>query len=164
MNSTQWPYFRYAVNDRYNKYYRQDRTQPDPPVENTDGEWVDIKDDHDDEITFRANANPDEVVSNDQLDDTLPYVSPLRQQDECQEQQNAEGDNLVNDNFVYDEYQTFNPPDQFDDTFYMINDYWNEDNDTGLLYDDDTIRQVDDELGEQEHRYVTHVQDGYTVE
>ena len=66
--------------------------------------------------------------------------------------------------FVYDEYQTFDPPDQFDDMFYTVNDYWNEDNDTGLLYDDDTIRQVDDELGEQEHRYVTHVQDGYTVE
>ena len=94
----------------------------------------------------------------------MPYVSPPRQQDECQEQQNAEGDNLVNDNFVYNEYQTFDPPDQFDDTFYMVNDYSNDDNNTGLLYDDHTIRQVDDKLGEQEHRYVTHVQDGYTIE
>ena len=46
----------------------------------------------------------------------------------------------------------------------MVNDYWNDDNNTGLLYDDDTIRQVYDKLGEQEHRYVTHVQDGYTIQ
>ena len=133
-------------------------------MEDIDGEWVDTEDDHDDEITFRANANPDEVVPNEQLDDTLPYVSPPRQQDECQEQQNAEGDNLVNDNFVYDEYQTFDPPDQFDNTFYTVNDYWNDNNDTEPLYDDDTITQVDDEFSEQEHRYVTHIQDGYTIE
>ena len=61
----------------YNKYYQQDRTQPDPPVEDIDSKWVDIEDDHDDEITFRANANPDEVVPNKQLDDTLPYISHL---------------------------------------------------------------------------------------
>ena len=48
--------------------------------------------------------------------------------------------------------------------FYTVNDCLNNDNDTGLLYDDDTIRQVDDELGEQEHRYVTHVQNGCTIE
>ena len=45
-------------------------------------------------------------------------------------------------NFAYDEYQTLDPPDQFDDTFYTVNDYWNNDNDTGLLYNDDTIRQA----------------------
>ena len=65
MNSAQWPYLRYAVNDMYKKYYRQDRTRPDPSVDDVDGEWVDIEDDHDDEITFRSNANPDEVVPND---------------------------------------------------------------------------------------------------
>ena len=86
------------------------------------------------------------------------YVSPSRQQ------QNTEGNNLINDNFAYDEYQTLDPPDQFDDTFYTVNDYWNDDNDTEFLYDENTIRQVDDEFSEQEHRYVTHVQDGYTVE
>ena len=45
-----------------------------------------------------------------------------------------------------------------------MNDYWNDDTDTGPLYDDETVRQVDDELDEQEPRYVTHIQDGYTVE
>ena len=72
----------------------------------------------------------------------MPYVPSPRQQDECQEQQNKEGDNLVNENFVYDEYQTFDPPDQFDDTFHMVNNYWNDDTDTGLLYEDDMIRQL----------------------
>ena len=148
----------------YDKYYWQDRTRPDPPVEDIDSKLFNIEDDHDDKITFRANANPNEVVPNEQLDDTLPYAPSPRLQDECQEQQNGEGDNLVNDNFVYDEYQTFDPPDQFDNTFYMVNDYWNDDNDTGLSYNDDTIRQVDGELDEQEPRYVTHIQDGYTVE
>ena len=164
VNSTQWPFLRYTVNDMYDKYYRRDRMRPDPPVEEVDGKWVNIEDDHDDEITFRANANSDEVVPNEQLDDTLPYVPSPRQQDECQEQQNEQGNNLVNESFVYDEYQTFDPPDQFDNTFYTVNDYWNDDNDTGLLYNDDMIRQVDDELDEQEPRYVTHIQDGYTVE
>ena len=32
------------------------------------------------------------------------------------------------------------------------------------LYNDDTISQADNKLDEQEQRYVTHVQDGYTVE
>ena len=68
-----------------------------------DGEWVNIEDDHDDEVTFRANANPDEVVPNDQLDDTLPYIPSPRQQDECPEQQNKQGNNLNNDYFVYDD-------------------------------------------------------------
>ena len=57
VNSTQWPYLRYTVNDMCKKYYRQDRTRPDPPVDH-------VEDDHDDEITFRANANLDEVVPN----------------------------------------------------------------------------------------------------
>ena len=48
--------------------------------------------------------------------------------------------------------------------FYAINDYWNDNIDTGLLYNDDTIRQADDEAGEREFRYVTNIQDGYTVE
>ena len=164
VNSAQWPYLRYALNEMYNKYYWQDRTRPDPPVEDVDSKLVNIKDDYDDKITFRANANPDEVVPDEQLDDTLPYVPSPRQQDECQEQQNEEGDNLVNENFVNDEYQTFDPPDQFDNMFYKVNDYWNDDNDTGLLYIDDMIRQVDEELDEQEPRYVTHIQDWYTVE
>ena len=106
VNSTQWPFLRYTVNDMYDKYYRRDRMRPDPPVEEVDGKWVNIEDDHDDEITFRANANSDEVVPNEQLDDTLPYVPSSRQQDECQEQQNEQGNNLVNESFVYDEYQT----------------------------------------------------------
>ena len=45
-----------------------------------------------------------------------------------------------------------------------MNDYWDDDNDTGPLYDDETVRQVDDELDEQEPRYVTHIQDSYMVE
>ena len=48
--------------------------------------------------------------------------------------------------------------------FYTINDYWNDNTDTELLYNDDTIRQADDEAGEREFRYVTNIQDGYTVE
>ena len=94
----------------------------------------------------------------------MPYVPSPRQQDECHEQQNEEGDNLVNENFGYEDYQTHDSPNQFDDTFYTLNDYWNDDTDTGLLYDDEMVRQVDDELDEQEPRYVTHVQDGYTEE
>ena len=134
--------------------------RPDLPVDDVDGEWVNIEDDHDDEITFRANANPEEIVPNDQLGDTLLYVPSPRQQDECQDQQNEQGDNLQEENFVYDEdYQTLNPPDQFDDMVYTINNYWNE-----LLYNEDTNRQVGDDLGEQETRYVTSIQDGYTIE
>ena len=69
-------------------------------------------------------------------------------------------------NFAYDEYQTLDPPDQFDDTFYTINDYWNDDNDNDpeLLYNEDTLRQVDDKLVKQEPGYVPHIQDGYNVE
>ena len=78
--------------------------RPDPPLDNVDSEWVDVEEDHGDEITFTANANPHEVVPDDQLDDTLPYVPSPRQQDECHEQQNEEGDNLVNENFAYDDY------------------------------------------------------------
>ena len=159
-----WAYLRYAVNYMYNKYYQQDRMRPDSPLDDIDGEWVDIEDDHDGEIAFRANANPDKVVPNDQLDDTLLYVSSPRQQDECHEQQNEEGDNLVNENFAYENYQTLDPPDQFDDMFYTVNDYWNDDTDTRPLYDDEMVRQVDDELDKQEPRYVTHVQDGYMEE
>ena len=51
-NSMRWPYLRYAVHDMYKKYYQQNRTTPDVPEDNADGEWVDVKDDHDDEITF----------------------------------------------------------------------------------------------------------------
>ena len=58
----------------------------------------------------------------------------------------------------------FNPPDHFDDTFYTLNDYWDDDDDDEPLGSDDTIRQIDTGLGEQEQRYVTHIQDGYTVE
>ena len=57
--------------------------RPDPPLDDVDSEWVDVEEDHDDEITFRANANPDEVVPNDQLDDTLPYVPSPGQQVEA---------------------------------------------------------------------------------
>ena len=59
-NSARWPYLKYAVNGMYKKYYQQHRTQPDQPVEDPDGEWVDIKDDHDDEITFKVNTDPDD--------------------------------------------------------------------------------------------------------
>ena len=59
MNSARWPYLRYAVNEMYNKYYWHNRTRPDPPPEEVDGKWVGIEDNHDNKITFRANANPD---------------------------------------------------------------------------------------------------------
>ena len=59
MNSARWPYLRYMVNEMYMKYYRQNRTRPDPSEDDVDDEWTDIEDDHDDEITFRANANPE---------------------------------------------------------------------------------------------------------
>ena len=69
----------------YKKYYRRHRTRPDQPMEDPDGEWVDIEDDYDDEVTFKVNTDPDDRVSDDQLDDTLPYVPSPRQQDECQD-------------------------------------------------------------------------------
>ena len=59
-NSMRWPYLRYAVNDMYKKYYRRHRMQPNQPVEDPDGEWVDIEDDYDDEITFKVNTDPDD--------------------------------------------------------------------------------------------------------
>ena len=34
--------------------------QPDQPMEDPDGEWVDIEDDHHDEITFKVNTDPDD--------------------------------------------------------------------------------------------------------
>ena len=93
-NTVRWPYLRYAVNDMYKKYSQQNRMRPDHLVDNVEGEWVDVEDDHDDKVTFRANANPDGNVPNDQLDDTLPYVPSPRQQDECQDQQNENSDNF----------------------------------------------------------------------
>ena len=59
-NSVRWPYLRYAVNDMYKKYYWQCRTQPDQPMEDPDGKWVDIEDDYDDEVTFKVNTDPDD--------------------------------------------------------------------------------------------------------
>ena len=94
----------------------------------------------------------------------MPYILSPRQQDECQDQQYAADDNVDDENYVYDDYQTLDPPDQFDDTFYTLNNYWDDDNDNELLDNDDTIRQADSELDEQEQRCVTHMQDGYTVE
>ena len=138
--------------------------QPDQPVEDPDGEWVDIEDDYDDEITFKVNTDPDDRVPDDQLDDTLPCVPSPRQQDECQDQQHVADDNVDDENYAYDDYQTLDPPDQFDDTFYTLNDYWDDEDDNELLYNDDTISQADNELDEQEQRYVTHMQDGYMVE
>ena len=44
------------------------------------------------------------------------------------------------------------PPDQFDNTFYTLNDYWDDDDDNELLGSDDTIRQIDTGLDEQEQR------------
>ena len=143
MNSVRWPYLRYAVNEMYKKYYQRHGTRPDPPVDDVDGEWVDVEDDHDDEVTFKVNTDPSEHVPDNQLDDTLPYVPSPRQQDECQDQQNGPTDNLVYENFAYNDYtdyQTLDPPDQFDDTFYTINDYWDNDDDNELLDNDDTIR------------------------
>ena len=126
-NSARWPYLRYAVNEMYNKYYQRNRTRPDSPPEEGDSEWVNIEDDHDDEITFRANANPDEIVPNNQLDDTLLYEPSLRQQDECQDPKTVEGDNLQDEYGTYDaDYQTLDPPTQFDDMFYTIDDAWTD--------------------------------------
>ena len=136
----------------------------DQPVDDVDSEWVDVEDDHDDEIVFKVNTDPDEWVPDDQLDDTLPYVPSPRQQDECQDQHYEADDNFVNEKYAYNDYQTLDPPDQFDNTFYMINDYWDDDDNNEPLGSDDTIRQVDNELDKQEQRYVTHIQDGYTVE
>ena len=70
----------------YEKHYLCNRMTPDQP-EDGDGEWVNIEEDSDDEIAFKANTVPGEVVLNDQLDDTLPYNPSPRQQDECQDQQ-----------------------------------------------------------------------------
>ena len=87
----------------YEKHYLHNRTTCDQP-EDSDGEWVNIEDE---EIAFKANTVPEEVVPNDQLDDTLPYNPSPRQQDECQDQQYQQGDNPTVDNWVdYDEYQT----------------------------------------------------------
>ena len=126
-------------------------------MDDVDGKWVDVEDDHDDEVsTFNVNTDPSDRVPDDQLDDTLPYVPSPRQQDKCQDQQNGPADNFVDENFAYNDYtdyQMLDPPDQFDDTFDTINDYWDDDDDNELLDNDDTIRLVDDALDEQEQRY-----------
>ena len=98
------------------------------------------------------------------MDDTLPCAPSPRQQDECQDQQHVADDNVPYANYEYADYQMLDPPDQFDNTFYTLNDYWDDKNNHKLPYNDDTISQADNELDEQEQRYVTHVQDGYTVE
>ena len=94
----------------------------------------------------------------------MPCVPSPRQQDECQDQQHVADDNVQYENYEYGDYQTLDPPDQFDDTFYTLNNYWDNEDDHKPLYNNDTISQADNELDEQEQRYVTHVQDGYTVE
>ena len=162
-NSARWPYLRYAIRYMYKKHYLHNRTTPDQP-EDGDGEWVDIEDDSDEEIVFKANTVPEEVVPNDQLDDTLPYDLPPTQQDKCQDQQQQQGDNLTIDNWAdYDDYPTYDPPDQFEDTFYTINDNWTDDTDVKMLHEG-VNRQVDRDELEYNDRYVTHIQDGYTTE
>ena len=162
-NSVRWPYLRYAIKHMYEKHYLHNRTTSDQP-EDGDGEWINIEEDSDDEIVFKANTVAGEGVPNEQLDDTLLYNQSLRQQDECQDQHQPQGDNPTVDNWIdYDDYTMYNPPDQFEDTFYSINDTWTNDTDVKMLYAD-ANRQVDrDETGYND-RYVTHTQDGYTVE
>ena len=77
-NSTRWPYLRYTIKNMYEKHYLRDRTMPDQP-EDGDGKWVNIEDDSDDEIVFKTNTVSEEVVPDDQLDDTLPYNLSPRQ-------------------------------------------------------------------------------------
>ena len=148
----------------YEKYVSLRRTRLDP-LDDAEGEWVDIEDESDDEIAFKANTDPYEVVPNEQLDDTLLCDSPPRQQDECHAQQVQQGDNPDKHNWAYDdEYQTLDPPDQFDDTFYTTHDNWTEDAETEMKYVNDFDKQVDSEQLDQDQQYVTHIQDGYTVE
>ena len=164
VNSARWPYLRHAIKYMYEKHYLRNRTRPNQP-EDGDGEWMNIEDDTDDEIAFQANTDPQEVVLNEQFNDTLPYIQTPRQQDECQDQPEQQGDDPMDINWLDDaEYQTLDPPDQFDDTFYTINDYWTDDNDAEALYDVDSDRQVDRDEDDSRARYVTHIQDGYTLE
>ena len=36
---------------------------------------------------------------------------------------------LIYENYAYDDYQTLDPPNQFDDTFYTLNEYWDDEDD-----------------------------------
>ena len=122
-----------------------------------------IEDDSDDEIAFKTNTVSEEVVPNEHLDDTLPYNPSPRQQDECQELQNPQGDNPNVDNWAdYGDYPTYEAPDQFDHTFYAINENWTDDTDVKIAYEG-ASRQVDRDKTEYNDRYVTHIQDGYTT-
>ena len=160
VNSARWPYLRYAIRYMYEKHYLCDRTTPNQP-EDGDSKWVNIEDDSAGEI--EANTVSEEVVPNDQLDDTLPYNPSPRQQDECQELQYPQVDNPTVDNWTdYDNYLTYDPSDQFDDTFYTINENWTEDTDVKTSYEG-ANRQVDRDETEYDDRYVTHIQDGYTT-
>ena len=147
----------------YEKHYLHNRMTLDQP-EDGEGEWVDIEDDFDEEIAFKANTVTEEVVPNDQLDDTLLYELSPRQQDKCQDQQQQQGDNPTSDNWAdYDDYPTYDPPDQFDDTFYTINDDWTDETDVKMRYDVPN-RQVDRDECQYHDRYVTHIQNSYTRE
>ena len=97
---------------------------------------MNIEDDSDDEIVFKANTILEEIVPNDQLDDTLPYNPSPRQCVKCQELQYPQGDNPTVDNWAdYDNYLTYDPPDQFDDTFYTINENWTDNTDVKTSYE-----------------------------
>ena len=90
LNGTRWPFLRCAVKKLYDDYYKVNRTRPSLQQEEEEGEWVNAGDDVDDEIHFRINDNPEDIVPTGQLDDTLPYNQSPRQQDECQDQQIVE--------------------------------------------------------------------------
>ena len=163
-NSVKWPYLRYAVNYMYERYYKCNRTKADAMQDVLDGEWVDIKDDDDDEIVFRANVNLEDYVLNDQLNDTMLYNPSLRQQDECQDQHETEGDTNIELNYAVNNEQAFDYDTQYSNTFYTVNDYWDYDQTDDILNDENIHRQVDDEFVDEVPRYITHIQDGYTEE
>ena len=95
---------------------------------------------------------------------TLCHTTCLQdKQDECQELHHPQGDNPNVDNWAdYDDYLTYDPPHQFEDTFYTINENWTDDTDVKIAYEG-ANRQVDRDETEYNDRYVTHIQDGYTT-
>ena len=80
------PFLRFAMDSIFDRYSMQNSPDVNRPMgrEYEDGEWVDIDDDSDDEITF-PNRDIQVHTENDTLDDTVPLGESTSQQDEYQD-------------------------------------------------------------------------------
>ena len=95
------PFLRFAMETIFHKFSLQDSPNVNSPTgrEFEEGEWVEIDDDSDDEISF-PNRNLQQTDEDPELDDTVQLNQSARQQDEYPD--NEYYDNTVTVIFTYD--------------------------------------------------------------